>query len=108
MMILSLGSNLLIAAGIIGALGLVFGVLIAFFAKVFYVEEDTRIEEVTSMLPGINCGLCGHPGCNGLATAIIEKGATVDLCRPIKPAQKEVIREYLRNLEANETAIDKA
>lgn len=102
MMILTLINDLLISAVILGSLGLLFGVLIAIFAKLFYVKEDTRIEQVTEMLPGYNCGACGHPGCNGLATAIINNGASVDSCRPIKPAQKEVIREFLKSLENNE------
>lgn len=101
-MMLTLVTDLLISAAFLGAVGLVFGVLIAIFAKMFYVQEDTRIEQVTEMLPGYNCGACGHPGCNGLATAIINEGASVDLCRPIKPDQKNVIREFLKSLEQSE------
>ncbi len=82
---------------VLAVLGLLFGVLIAVLSKVLYVEEDNRITTVTEMLPGYNCGACGYPGCNGLATAIIEKGASVDLCKPIKPTDKETLREWLRN-----------
>ncbi|MFA7366949.1 MAG: (Fe-S)-binding protein [Bacilli bacterium] len=82
---------------VLAILGLLFGVLIAVLSKVLYVEEDNRITTVTEMLPGYNCGACGYPGCNGLATAIIEKGASVNLCKPIKPIDKEKLNEWLRN-----------
>jgi electron transport complex protein RnfB len=101
-MILSVGIDILISVGVLGSLGIIFGVLIAIFAKLFFVEEDTRVEEVTNMLPGYNCGACGHPGCNGLANAIINDGASVDSCRPIKPDQANLIREYLKNLKEAE------
>lgn len=102
MMTLTLINEILISAAFLGAIGLIFGVLIAIFAKMFYVGEDKRIEQVTEMLPGYNCGACGYPGCNGLATAIINDGASVDKCRPIKPDQKNVIREFLNSLEKAE------
>ncbi len=82
---------------VLALVGLVFGILIAVLSKVFYVEEDVRLETLTGMLPGYNCGACGHPGCNGLAKAIIEDGASVDSCKPIKPDQKEVVKEWIRN-----------
>lgn len=82
---------------VLAGVGLVFGVLIAVLSKVFYVEVDTRLETLTEMLPGYNCGACGHPGCSGLARAIIENGASVDSCKPIKPDQKEVVKEWIRN-----------
>lgn len=81
---------------IMAALGLIFGILIAVLSKVLYVEEDNRIETVTEMLPGYNCGGCGKSGCKGLATAIIEEGASPDYCKPIKKEQVEKIKEYLK------------
>jgi electron transport complex protein RnfB len=101
-MFLNVVTDILISVGVLGGLGIIFGVLIAIFAKLFFVQEDTRVEEVTNMLPGYNCGACGHPGCNGLANAIINDGASVDSCRPIKPDQANLIREYLNNLKAVE------
>ena len=43
----------------------------------FKVEEDPRIEKVLNALPSANCGGCGFPGCNGLASAIV-KSDTMD------------------------------
>ncbi|MDY5251710.1 MAG: (Fe-S)-binding protein [Erysipelotrichaceae bacterium] len=74
-----------------GLMGLILGVS----DKVFYVEPDTRVEDVTKMLPGYNCGGCGYPGCSGLAEALVNKEAEVTNCKPSNPQQKEAIKEYL-------------
>ena len=37
---------------IIGAMGLAFGLLLAFASKVFAVNRDPRVEEIISVLPG--------------------------------------------------------
>lgn len=84
---------LLILAGI----SLLLGILVTIFSKILYVKEDTRIEEVTKMLPGYNCGACGYPGCNGMAEALVnKKEATPDKCKPSKKENKEKIINYLK------------
>lgn len=81
---------------VLGALGLVFGLLLSVFAKIFYVEPDTRIEDITKMLPGYNCGACGKPGCSGLAEAIVEENVNPDLCKPGKSSgATQNIKDYL-------------
>jgi Na+-translocating ferredoxin:NAD+ oxidoreductase RNF subunit RnfB len=52
---------------IVGGVGLCFAVLIAAAYRKLYVWEDPRVEAVTAMLPGSNCGACGLPGCLGFA-----------------------------------------
>jgi electron transport complex protein RnfB len=84
---------------VLAVTGLLFGVLIAILSKVFYVEEDTRVEQVHEMLPGYNCGACGFAGCNGLANAIINDGASVNSCKPIKQDQAQLIRDFLKQQE---------
>ena len=64
--------NIVVPIVLMAGLGLFFGVILAVLAKVFYVKEDVRVEELTNLLPGYNCGACGFPGCNGLANAIID------------------------------------
>ena len=90
--------SLLMPIILMAGLGLFFGIILAVLAKVFYVAEDTRVETLTSMLPGYNCGACGFPGCNGLANAIVDGKATVDSCKPSKPDQRQAIREWLNSL----------
>ena len=64
----------------LGALGLFFGVLLAISSKVFAVEQDERIPQITECLPGANCGACGYAGCSNLASAIAEGKAPVNAC----------------------------
>ncbi len=87
---------ILSATLLMAILGFGFGVFLAYSAKKFYVEEDPRIELIAQALPGINCGMCGYPGCEAYARAIVKKGESPDRCVPGKPtgvAQK--IREIL-------------
>ncbi len=78
------------------ALGAVCGVLLGIASKVFYVAVDKRVEEVTALLPGYNCGGCGFPGCSGMAEAICSGEADVAACKPSKADQKDAIRAYLK------------
>lgn len=79
-----------------GALGAILGIS----SKVLYVAPDTRVEDVTALLPGYNCGGCGFPGCNGLAEALVASEAEVTACKPAKPEQRDQVNEYLKNLAA--------
>lgn len=65
---------------VLGSLGLFFGVILSVASKVFEVKIDPKISEVLDALPGANCGACGYPGCEGLATAIAEGKAPVNSC----------------------------
>ena len=56
--------EIITAVLVLGIIGAVLGALIAVAAKFLHVEEDPRLGEVTSMLPGANCGACGYPGCS--------------------------------------------
>lgn len=71
----------IIKAGVmLGIMGIIFGVLLAFASKKFAVEVDPRIPQVRDALPGANCGACGYPGCDGFATAVVEGRAPVNGC----------------------------
>ena len=77
------GAAIIISAVILMAgLGLVFGAILAYSAKKFHVEQDPRIDEITGILPGVNCGGCGLPGCMGYAEAIVRGEVEPDLCAP--------------------------
>ena len=47
---------------VLGALGLIFGMVLAYASKKFAVEVDERVEAILEILPGANCGGCGFPG----------------------------------------------
>lgn len=71
---------ILIAAAVIGAMGLIFGLLLTYTAKVFEVPANPTRDAVREVLPGANCGGCGYPGCDGLADAIAAGKAPVNAC----------------------------
>lgn len=66
----------------LGGLGLLFGAILAYASKIFYVEKDPRIERINEVLPQANCGGCGYPGCSNYAEAIVKEGVPIDLCAP--------------------------
>ena len=72
--------GIVIAAAVVGAVGLVIGVLLGVASEKFKVEVDEKEILVRNELPGNNCGGCGYPGCDGLAKAIAAGEAAVDAC----------------------------
>ncbi len=61
-----------IAAVIAMALiGIILGAIIGVTAKLFKVKVDPRMELVTELLPGVNCGGCGKAGCADFAKSVI-------------------------------------
>ena len=91
--ILKIVIAMLVCLAIAGILGLV----LALADKFLKVKEDPRIEEVTKMLPGANCGGCGFPGCSGFATALIKgESTTLSPCKVSKQEAKDKIKQYLK------------
>lgn len=73
-------TNIIFAVASLSIMGLLFATLLGVAAKVFAVEVDERVPLVRECLPGANCGGCGYPGCDGLASAIVEGKAPVNGC----------------------------
>ena len=82
---------------ILAGLGILFGLGLAIAEKVFYVKEDTRVEDITKILPNANCGACGFAGCHAYAEAIVNGEAeSCNMCKPgMKMNKAEEIRKYL-------------
>jgi len=55
-------------------------IILGVAGRIFYVEEDPRIEAVTALLPGANCGGCGQAGCNAAAEAMVAGKIPVNSC----------------------------
>ena len=72
--------EILIAIGILGGLGLIFGLVLAAASKIFYVETDPRLDALNDTLPGANCGGCGYAGCAGYAEAVLKGEAPIGAC----------------------------
>lgn len=68
--------DLLLPVAAMAALGLIFGVGLAYALKIFGIKIDPAIALILSRLPGTNCGACGKAGCAGFAEAL-KKGEVV-------------------------------
>jgi len=87
-----------------GLFGAVFGAGLAYASRKFAVKTDPRVQDLLAVLPGINCGACGFPGCAGYAEAIASAGAEINLCSPGGP---EVAEKICSILGVTSTAIEK-
>ncbi len=58
----------------------------------FKVEEDPRIDLVTAVLPGANCGGCGFAGCRNFAEACVKANGIDGLACPVggEPTMEQV------------------
>ncbi len=83
---------------ILTGIALVLGVLIYFVNKLVphKVKGVEKTEEIAGILPGINCGACGHPGCFAYAQALT-KNADLILETPCTIAYQDP--ESLERLE---------
>lgn len=84
---------------VMGGLGLALGLFLAFSADFLYVEMDMRYDTIMELLPQVNCGACGFPGCAGFTDGILTgKVNTLGLCKPGSRGEGLVdLREYLKN-----------
>ena len=87
---LTVGLIMLVTGGVLG-------LLLSIASKKFKVEEDPRLQVVSDLLPGYNCGACGESGCAGLANSLISKKTDLILCKPIKEDKRQEIIDYLAN-----------
>ena len=87
----------------LGCIGAFFGAILGFASRVFYVEVDPKIEEAIDILPGVNCGGCGYPGCSGYAESVVTGKAPINLCSPggIEVAEKlgELLGQKVEGIE---------
>ncbi|MDL2206870.1 RnfABCDGE type electron transport complex subunit B [Eubacteriales bacterium OttesenSCG-928-N13] len=72
--------NVLVAAGVMGAMGLIFGGVLSLIGRIFAVPENPLKTSIRQLLPGANCGACGYAGCDAYASAVADGEAKVTLC----------------------------
>ena len=87
-------TGVIMAAVVVGLIGLLIGLLLGFAAKAFAVPVDEKEIEVREFLPGNNCGGCGFAGCSGLAAAIAKGEAEVGSC-PVGDMQDVMLWQRL-------------
>lgn len=86
---------ILSAVAILGGVGLVFAILIALANRKLKVWEDPRIDVVTGMLPGANCGACGMPGCRAFAEKVVKGEFKPAGCNVATAEARSGIASYL-------------
>ncbi len=98
-------SFILIAVAVLGGIGLIAAVVLFICSKKFAVKEDSRIADVSALLPQANCGGCGFPGCAGLADALVkgaDAGSIEGLSCPVGgPAMMSQVADLLGMAVAN-------
>ena len=88
-------SEILTAGGIMFGVALTFGVILAIANSKLRVQEDPRIDEVESMLPGTNCGACGEPGCRAFAEVVVSGSQQASACTVSSPEGITDIANFL-------------
>ena len=83
---------ILISMGVLGVVALLAAILLYVVSLFFKVEEDPRIDLVTAVLPGANCGGCGFAGCRNFAEACVKAGGIEGLACPVggEPTMEQV------------------
>ena len=83
---------ILISMGVLGVTALLAACLLYVVSLFFKVEEDPRIDLVTVVLPGANCGGCGFAGCRNFAEACVKANGIEGLACPVggEPTMEQV------------------
>ena len=82
---------IMMPVAVLGITGVLMGLFLAYASKKFEVEVDPKVEAILAILPGVNCGACGYPGCSGYASGVALEGAKMTLCAPGGPKVAEKI-----------------
>lgn len=67
---------------VLTVMGLLFGWALGLASRIFHVDSDPLVEEITDMMPGTQCGQCGYAGCTPAAEAIAAGETEVTCCPP--------------------------
>ena len=84
-------TGIIIAAAVVGILGILIGIFLGVASEKFKVEVDEKEILVRNELPGNNCGGCGYAGCDALAKAIAAGQADVGACPVVGASAAEKI-----------------
>src|SRR5512133_152534 len=82
-----MSSTVLLTIIMLSLLGLTSAVILYFVAQKFMVIEDPRIDQVTEVLPGANCGGCGYTGCRAFAETLVKSETFEGLNCPVGGAE---------------------
>lgn len=75
-------TNIIIPVIFLSFIGIVFGIILSYASKKFFVQIDEKEKKILNNLPGVNCGACGFSGCAAYAAALIEGSVPINACIP--------------------------
>ena len=87
--------GLVTSALILGGVGAFFAIVIALAQRRLYVWEDPRIDAVSQMLPGANCGACGQVGCRPFAEHLVAGDVVPATCTVLSLDDRDELAAYL-------------
>lgn len=85
----------LLAIGFLAGLAALLAVVLAVAHRRLWVYEDPRIDTVTDILPGANCGACGLPGCRAFAERVVDGKILPSGCPVGGPETARFIANFL-------------
>ena len=87
--------EIIIPVLVLGSLGLLFGLGLAVASKKFCVATEPHLEKLLGCLPGVNCGVCGKPGCMAFAQSLIKGEVSLGSCRAIEEEARSKAAQIL-------------
>lgn len=85
-----------LAAGLaLAALAVLLSGVLLLAGRFLRVDEDRRLERLVSLLPGINCGACGQPGCRAFAEALLSGEAVPAGCSVSSAEGRQRVAAFL-------------
>ena len=96
-------TGIIIAAAIVGGIGIIIGLFLGISGEKFKVEVDEKEAAIRAELSGGNCGGCGYAGCDAFAAAVAKGEADPGSC---VASNKETIAKIaaIMGVEAKESA----
>lgn len=90
-------------------IGFSLGLFLSFISNFFSVKSNPIVDDINNILPGINCGACGYPGCAGYALALAKDDNTaINLCSPGGKSLSEKLGNILgRNADFSDKFVAK-
>ena len=73
---------MMLAALVLGVLGVVVGAALGFARRRFSEDEEGLVAAIDALLPQTQCAQCGYPGCRPYARASVTGDAPLNLCPP--------------------------
>ena len=93
-----MGEAVIVITGIAAACG----VFLALAARYLHTPPDVKLEALTALLPGLNCGVCGGAGCADFAGMLLKNAAKPRACPVCDEKKRRGIARFLGIAAAGE------